>query len=92
MELEDRREFDNDFDEEDLDRNVLEWMESAFFDLLLWEYLELHDLGFVFSPFAPIFRLYGLSGAEPLVLCRGLVLLLSKPKRTLDTISDAFLI
>ena len=48
-------------------------MERAFFDLLLWENLKLHDSDFVFSLFAPIFRLHGLSGLEPLVLCIGLV-------------------
>ena len=64
MELEDEPEFDNHFNEEDLDRNVLEWMESLLFELLLWEDLELHHSDFVFSPFALLFRLQGLSGSD----------------------------
>ena len=70
-------EFDSDFDEEDLDRDALVWMESMFFDLLLWENFEPHDSNFVFPPFALLFRLHALFDSEHQVLHRGPVFLLS---------------
>ena len=68
MELELKPGFYNGFHEQDLDENVSEWMKSAFFDLLLWEDLELHGSDYVFSAFALVFR------------SKGLVFLLSKSK------------
>ena len=85
FELQNKPKFGNDFDEEDLDRDVLEWIESVLFDLLLWEDFELHELDFVFPPFTLLFELHGFSGSEHLVSRRGLAFLM------LDTISDLFL-
>ena len=66
MELEDETEFDNDFDKEELDRDILERTESAVFDLLLWEDFELRNSDFL-SP-TLLFRLHGFFGSENLVL------------------------
>ena len=64
MEREEEPELDDDFDEKDIDRDALVWMESAFLDLLLWEDFELHDSHFAFPPSALLFSLHALSGSE----------------------------
>ena len=91
MELEDEPEFDNDFDDEDLDRHAMECMKNTFFYLPLWEGFELYDSDIAFYTFALLFRLHGFSDTECLVLRRRLVFLLSKSKWTSDTVSDVFL-